>query len=150
MKLTRSGEYAVRCVVYLAQQPQGSLCLLEDISKIQEVPKHLSAKILQTLVKGNIVKSSRGTGGGYTLAKPADEITLLEVIECIEGPICLNYCLKDDECLKQNSPSKTECCPIHTVWMEAQNKLREVLGSYKMDELARNTACTLDNRGYGI
>ena len=150
MKLTKSGEYAVRCVVYLAQQPEGSLSPLEDISRVQEVPKHLSAKVLQTLARGGIVKSSRGTGGGYTLARPAGEITLLNVIECIEGPICLNYCLKDGECLRQENPLRSESCPIHNVWEEAQNKFREVLGSYKIDELARKTACPLDNRGYGI
>ncbi len=146
MKLTRSGEYAIRCMIYLAQQPQGSVCLLEDISEAQEVPKYLTAKVLQTLVKADIIKSSRGVGGGYALAKSASQISLLDIVECIEGPIYLNACTHNKECQRQKKSSQDKLCPVNKVWEEAQATLREVLHSHKIDDLARKA---MDDNGGG-
>jgi Rrf2 family protein len=125
-------------MIYLAQQPIGSVSLLEDISNAQEVPKYLTAKVLQTLVKGDIIRSSRGVGGGYALARPASKISLLDVVECIEGPIYLNTCLQNEECSKEKKSLKDRVCPVNNVWREARTKLRDVLHSHKIDVLAKN------------
>ncbi len=147
MKLTRSGEYAIRCMIYLAQQPRGSVSLLEDISKAQDVPKFLTAKVLRTLVKADIIRSSRGVGGGYALARPASQISLLDVVESVEGPIYLNTCLQNEECSKEKKSLKDMVCPVNNVWREARNKLREVLHSHKIDVLANKAMNPADNCG---
>lgn len=144
MKLTRSGEYAIRCMIYLAQQPDGSVSLLEDISKAQEVPKFLTAKVLRTLVKGDIIRSSRGAGGGYALARSASDISMLDIVECVQGPIYLNSCVQNEECSKGNKSLKDKVCPLNNVWQEAQTKLRDVLHSHKIDDLARKAMSSAD------
>ncbi len=136
MKLTKAGDYALRCILYLAKQPEGTVSLLSSICKSQASPKFLTAKVLQRLSQGGIVKSSRGAGGGYMLAKPASEISVLDVIECVEGPICLNYCTNTSECERESS------CPIHLVWKEAQEKLKETLSSYNFENLTDSVTIT--------
>jgi len=130
MKLTRAGEYAIRCVLYLAKQPKGSVSLLGDICEKEDSPKFLTAKVLQRLVQGGILHSSRGAGGGYSLAKDSKKISMLDVVECIEGTLCMNDCLREGGC------DIIEKCSVHPVWTEAQNKFREVLASYNFYILA--------------
>src|SRR5512147_1501351 len=111
MKLTRGGEYAIRGVLYLAQQNDGKVNMLSAIAKAQDVPPRFLAKIFQALAKAGIVKSHRGAKGGFSLARPASDVTLKDVIEAIEGPLFLNVCLAvPGEC------SREALCPIHSVW----------------------------------
>ena len=93
LQLTRDGEYAVRAILHLSSQPVGQVTLVNEIAEAQDVPKSYLSKIMQHLVKSGLVKSRRGARGGFILAKPADQITLREAIEAIEGPIHLNVCL---------------------------------------------------------
>lgn len=132
MKLTRGGEYGIRGVLYLAQQEEGKVSMLSAIAKAQDVPPRFLAKIFQALAKGGVVKSHRGAKGGFSLAKPASDITIKDVIEAVEGPIYLNVCLAaPGECSRQ------ALCPIHSVWEEAQEKMMSVLNRKNFAELAR-------------
>lgn len=131
MQLSRSGEYGVRAMVYLAMQPDGRLVGLKEIAQAQEVPAPYLAKILRTLVNRRLVKSSRGVGGGFSLAKHAAEITMRQVIEAIEGPIALNRCVLPGGC------PRIPRCSVHCVWMEAQARVMELLDGANMADLAR-------------
>jgi Rrf2 family iron-sulfur cluster assembly transcriptional regulator len=132
VKLTRGGEYGIRGVLYLAQQEEGKVSMLSAIAKTQEVPPRFLAKIFQALAKGGIVKSHRGAKGGFSLARPASEVTIKDVIEAVEGPIFLNVCLAvPGEC------NREALCPIHTVWEEAQEKMMAVLNQKNFAELAK-------------
>ncbi len=134
LQLTRDGEYAVRAVVYLASQSEGKVSLISEISETQEVPKSYLSKIMQHLVRSGLVKSRRGAKGGFILARPADQITLRQTIEAMEGPIHLNVCL-----IKKGECHRDDFCPVHPVWRDAQSKLIEVLDSKTMADLARDT-----------
>ncbi len=132
MKLTRGGEYGIRGVLYLAGQDDGRISMLSAIAKAQDVPPRFLAKIFQALAKAGVVKSHRGAKGGFSLARPASEITIKDVIEAIEGPIYLNVCLMGDgEC------SRDKICPMHEVWEEAQEKMMGVLARANFADLAR-------------
>lgn len=132
MKLTRGGEYGIRGVLYLAKQEEGRVSMLSAIAKDQDVPPRFLAKIFQALAKAGLVKSHRGAKGGFSLARPAAEITIRDVIEAIEGPIHLNVCLvADGEC------TRDQICPIHAVWEEAQDSMLGVLAKKSFAELAR-------------
>lgn len=133
LQLTRDGEYAVRAVLYLASQPEGKVSLVNEISEAQDVPRSYLSKIMQHLTKAGLVRSRRGAKGGFILARPANEITLRETIEAIEGPIHLNVCL-----IKKGECSRDEVCPVHPIWKEAQRKLFEVLESKNMAELVKD------------
>ena len=132
MKLTRGGEYGIRGVLYLAKQDEGKVSMLSAIAKDQDVPPRFLAKIFQALAKAGIVKSHRGAKGGFSLARPAVEITVRDVIEAIEGPVNLNVCLvAAGECTRDHF------CPVHSVWESAQEKMLGILSQANFSDLAR-------------
>lgn len=130
MQITRAAEYAIRGVLYLCSQPEGSVCLLNEISEKQGIPSSFLSKIFQNLAKGGMVSSFRGTGGGFTLIKDPTEITLLDVVEAVEGEICLNVCLTNGS-VCENRPT----CPVHSVWCDAQEHLVTLLRSRNFADL---------------
>jgi Rrf2 family protein len=132
MQLTRSGEYGLKGVLFLARQPREKFVLLSEISKYQHIPEPFLAKIFQRLSKAGLLRSARGSKGGFCLGKPAGSITMREVIETIDGPIALNRCLRrEGEC------DEERLCPIYEVWSKAQNQLLEILDSTTVEDLAR-------------
>ncbi len=106
MELTRKGEYAIRGMIYLAQQPPGKVSLISEIALACDVPQTFLAKIFQSFAKIGIINSSRGTGGGFVLGRPAASITLRQVVEAVEGPIVPNRCLIDRGISDGVSPAK--------------------------------------------
>lgn len=131
MELTRKGEYAIRGIVYLAAQPEDKVCLLSDIAAAVEVPATFLAKIFQQFSKIGLVKSYRGTGGGFVLGRPSDKITMLEVVEAVEGPIIPNRCVvSPGEC------ARDAFCNVHPVWKRVQDKVRDVLAGVTLKDLA--------------
>ena len=132
MVITRATEYAIRTVIFLAQQPQDEIVLKKDICRTQDVTPAFLTKILQPLIKVGIVNSQRGVGGGFLLAKDPTKITLLDILQAEEGPLRLNHCLvEEDVCLRENH------CSAHEIWAEAQGKMIEVLKGYSVEELVR-------------
>ena len=135
MELTRKGEYAIRGIIYLAQQPPGKMSLISEIAEAVDAPQTFLAKIFQNFAKLGIVNSYRGTGGGFTLGRLPSDITLREVVEAVEGPIIPNRCLtgkggcdKDNECL------------VHPVWRKVQSQIVQILEGVTIEELAKKNA----------
>src|SRR4051794_7418445 len=93
MELTRKGEYAIRGIIFLAQQPEGKVAFVSEIAEATEVPQSFLAKIFQSFAKLGLVNSYRGTGGGFIIGRRPELITLREVVEAVEGPIMPNRCL---------------------------------------------------------
>src|SRR5512135_1502464 len=94
MQITRETDYAIRCVYYLAGKKSG-VTMVDEISKEMNIPKSFLAKILQKLAKASLVKSYRGVKGGFELSRAPEEISLLGVIEAIQGPVAMNICALD-------------------------------------------------------
>lgn len=131
MELTRKGEYAIRGIVYLAGKPLDKVCLLSDIATAVDVPPTFLAKIFQQFSKIGLVKSFRGTGGGFMLGRAPENITLLEVVEAVEGPIIPNRCVVTPlDC------GRSGYCNVHPVWKNVQGKVRGVLESVSLKDLA--------------
>lgn len=131
MRLTRAAEYGIRALLHLALQPPDKICFISEISLGQDVPEKFLAKILQTLSRGGLVKSHRGVKGGFSLARPALEVTLKDIIECLEGPFCMNTCL-----IGSDACDRSPRCPVHPVWKEAQERFLDVLGGTSIKSLA--------------
>lgn len=108
-------------LISLARRGPGETVMLEEISREEESPASFLGKIFQSLARAGLVRSVRGSGGGFTLAKPADQITLLEVFEAIEGKLALQRC-------QQTVPGceRQEGCALCGVFEEAQDQVREV------------------------
>ncbi len=130
MVITRATEYAVRAVIFLAQQPKDSIVLKKDICRTQEVTPAFLTKIFQPLIKAGIVNSQRGVGGGFLLAKDPSEINMLDILEAEEGKLKLNHCLIDTDFCQRDA-----YCSAHEVWYDAQREMAEVLKRYSIADL---------------
>lgn len=131
MRLTRGTDYGARGVIYLAKQPVNAVALVGDIAREEGVPESYLAKIFQDLAKGGILRSHRGAKGGFSLARPADSITLREIIESVEGPIALSRCLAPYE-----SCDRQDTCALYAVLSRAQEQLLSDLGRVTVQEMA--------------
>lgn len=132
MELTRKGEYAIRGILYLAGLPQGKVALISEIAETAEVPKSFLSKIFQSFAKIGLVNSARGTGGGFTLARPPAKITLREVVEAVEGPIVPNRCL-----IGQGTCDKDSTCSVHPVWRRVQTEVVAILDGITLEDLVK-------------
>lgn len=118
MQITRQADYAVRAVLHLARTGGTERAATSIIAKEQNIPASFLAKIISQLSIAGLLHTSRGARGGVTLARDPHEITLLEVVEAIDGPIQLN------ECVANNSTCTfEENCPIRPVWCDVQDQL---------------------------
>lgn len=122
MIITRATEYAIRAVLYLAQQPTGQVVLKRDICTTQDITPAFLTKILQPLIKANIVGSQRGVTGGFFLRREPEDISLLDILQAEEGPIYLNRCLIHEETCDRSC-----FCPVHDVWHEVRDAMRDSL-----------------------
>lgn len=132
MKITRASEYAMLGLLALSRRPAGSVEMVDVLAHEEGVPTSFLGKIFQSLSRARIVKSARGSGGGFSLVRTPDEITVLEVIEAVEGPIALQRCLDtDSDCTHR------EGCALCGLFSEAQDRVKEVFGRTSVAELTR-------------
>lgn len=117
MQITRQADYAVRAILHLARSGD-TRTATSTIAEEQRIPPSFLAKIISQLSIAGLLHTSRGARGGVTLARDAKEISLLEVIEAIDGPIQLNECVGDT-----SNCSFDDECPLRPVWCEAQEQL---------------------------
>jgi Rrf2 family protein len=128
LRLTRAADYAVRAMIHIGSLPKNSVALKDDIAEAQHIPPSFMAKILRQLVKTGLLRSARGVHGGFGLARAADAINLLQIVEGIEGPIRLND--------SKGSPDG----PLSTVWLEAQNQMIALLRRTTLEALLATPA----------
>jgi Rrf2 family iron-sulfur cluster assembly transcriptional regulator len=134
VKLTKGTDYGLRGILYLARQPQGKIALVTDIARSEGVPESYLAKIFQDLARGGVLVSHRGAKGGFSLVRSLKDVSLLEVIEAIEGPIALQPCLDD----RQGCEHIAEC-GVSDVIRRAQSEMIRVLESTSLENLLEQT-----------
>lgn len=130
MQITRQADYALRAMLYLARLEPNERAATSKIAEEQEIPPSFLAKIISQLSIAGLIHTSRGAHGGVSLARKPKEISLLEVVEAIDGPISLNECVHDPSVC-----SFGDNCPIHEVWCEAKEELVRKLGASTFDKL---------------
>jgi len=118
MKITHEADYATRAILHLSRTQTDKLIPTNEIAKRQNIPSSFLAKIIVQLSIAGLLHTSRGANGGVKLARKPQNITLLEVIEAIDGPIRLNICVENEsDCIFENN------CPMQAVWCDAQNEM---------------------------
>ena len=132
MQVTRAVEYGAMGLICLARRAPGQTVMLEEISREEEAPASFLGKIFQSLARAGLVRSVRGSGGGFALARPAEQITLLEVFEAIEGKLALQRC-------QQATPSceRQEGCGLCSVFEQAQDQVKDVFARTTIAELVK-------------
>lgn len=129
MRITHEADYAIR-VTYCLGLAQGKQCA-KEISESTGVTLRFALKILRKLTQHGITKSYKGVAGGYELNRAPSEISLGEIIECIDGPIAINHCLSNEfQCTRVGNPNQ---CDFHRVFSEINKSLRQELCSITMD-----------------
>lgn len=118
MQITRQADYAMRAVLYLAKLGPERRAATSQIALEQNIPPSFLAKIVSQLSVAGLLQTSRGARGGVSLARAPEDISILEVVEAIDGPILLNECVADT-----SSCVFGENCPMRTVFCDAQAEL---------------------------
>lgn len=134
MLVTRETDYAVRTVLYLAKNPDHQASAT-DIAKAMHIPKSFLAKILQRLVRSRILTSSRGARGGFQLVPSPSEISILSIMEAIQGPACINVCAVD-----KRRCGLSDTCMVHPIWVDMREEVEARLRYQTIDKLIANNA----------
>jgi Rrf2 family protein len=134
MQLTRAADYAIRVMTHLAAMPSGTRFSRTELAEVAGCPEQFLSKVLQNLTRAGLVVSHRGNTGGFELPDTQRSVSVLEVVEAVEGPIHLNLCLgADAACPRQPS------CAAHVIWFDAQRAMTDVLRATSISQLAERT-----------
>lgn len=118
MQITRQADYAVRAVLYLAKLGSDRRAATSQIAQEQQIPPSFLAKIVSQLSVAGLLQTSRGARGGVSLAKSPEQISVLEVVEAIDGPILLNECVSSSGVCQFG-----DSCHLRPLWCDAQAEL---------------------------
>jgi Rrf2 family protein len=130
MQITRQADYALRAMLFLARLDANQRAATSRIADEMEIPPSFLAKIISQLSIAGLIHTSRGARGGVSLAHKPEDISLLDVVEAIDGPITLNDCTQDPDIC-----SFGDTCPLHEVWCETQAELVNKLRASTFDKL---------------
>ena len=131
MQLTRAADYAVRVMIHLAALSEDERPSLPELARAADAPESFLSKVLQSLAHAGLISSRRGQAGGFQISERGRAATMREVIEAIDGAICLNVCL-----MHGRSCGRKTWCPAHTVWAQAQQAMLAVLSKATIAGLA--------------
>lgn len=127
--LRREESYAVHALMHVCESP--GLASAEIAQRLQIPPAFLS-KVLTKLSKVGLIASREGRGGGVWLRVPPEQISLLTVVEALSGPLTMDTCQIKELCTTEQRRGR---CPLKRVWLESNDQVRRVLGSYTLDQL---------------
>jgi len=129
MQFTKAEAYGIFGVLYLADQPNGKVTPLSEISENQSVPEKFLAKIFQSLSKSGLIRSHRGVKGGFSLGRDPEDISVREIVENIQGPYFIAKCLQNENICDR------EICSLKVLLEKAQSALMEVFGNHTVADL---------------
>lgn len=132
MKLSTRTRYGTRLMLELALNYGKGPVLLKDISKSQEISSKYLGQLIIPLKIGGLIKSSRGSHGGYFLSRSPKDINLIEIVEAVDGPLSLVECVNNPDICNRSSS-----CVTKDIWTEIGNKLSETLKSYSLQQLIK-------------
>jgi Rrf2 family protein len=130
--LPKTAEYALRAVVWLAGEP-GRRAAAEPLAERTKIPRRYLHKVLQAMVHGGLVDSQPGPGGGYALCLPADEISILDVVNTVAPLERIRHC-------PLGLPTHTKLCPLHKELDRVYAEIEKAFGRVTVAELLRSTS----------
>lgn len=129
---SQTSEYAIRALSILARYPREQFVLVGTLATTADLPHHYLSKILQNLVRMQILESRKGSKGGFRLARDPDQITLYEVVNAIENLGQTRRCL-----LGQAECSDDRACPLHEFWVKQTGSYLDTLQKTSLGDLVR-------------
>ncbi len=135
MKISTRGRYGVRILLDLARHAEGAPRLIREISSAEQISAKYISRLIIDLRRAGFVSSVRGARGGFLLAKDPAELTLLEIIETMEGPLSVVECVQMPE-----SCERHDCCAPHAVWENLNAEIRAAMSRITLQEMLETTS----------
>ena len=132
MKITQEADYGIRVVIYLCKLGYGEKVEAKVISEKEGIPLRFLLKLLRKLIQADILRSYRGVKGGYAINKLPEQINLKNVIEAIDGPICVNRCVVEPNFCNLK---RSGVCIVHRAMAKVQKNLNAELESINFKQL---------------
>jgi Rrf2 family protein len=130
--VSRGADYALRAMLDVASQVEGSRTVTEEIAQRQEIPGAFLSKVVAQLTQSGLLRTQRGASGGVFLGRAAEEINLRQVVEAVQGPVVLNLCTGPyDGC------PRADTCPANPWFRHVQQSLTEMLDQATLAEIVR-------------
>lgn len=133
MKISTKGRYGLRVLLDIATHQDHGPVILRDISKRQEISEKYLWQVINPMKSAGFVASARGAKGGYTLARNIDEITLLDVVTALEGPVCVVDCVDAPE-----GCSRSTGCVTRDVWKQVEESIKETMAGITLKKLVKD------------
>ena len=131
MIYSRSAEYAIRAFVHLARVPDGRFAMVKQIAEEEEIPTHFLAKILQQLARKGLLRSSKGPTGGFSLRQSPQEVSLLNIVEALDGLQEYQRCASGLAECNDDMP-----CGMHESWKALRSRIIEYLEGTSIADVA--------------
>ncbi|MGH9558877.1 MAG: RrF2 family transcriptional regulator [Bryobacteraceae bacterium] len=132
MIYSKSAEYAIRAMVHMAALPPGEFALVKQIATEGAIPEHFLAKILQGLARDGFLKSSKGPGGGFRLNIAPEEISMMKIVEAVDGAGRYDRCIGGSPECNDRAP-----CGMHDSWTALRSRIMDYLGKTSIADLAK-------------
>jgi Rrf2 family protein len=133
MIYSRSAEYAIRAFVHLASVPEGKYAMVKQIAEDASIPSHFLAKILQQLARKGFLRSSKGPTGGFSLRMPASEVSLIMIVDAVDGLADYERCPAGLAECNDHAP-----CGMHDSWKALRSRIMEYLERTSIEDLAKS------------
>ncbi len=130
MIYSRSAEYAIRAFVHLTQVPEGKYAMVKNIAREEGIPAHFLAKILQQLARKGLLRSSKGPTGGFHLRQKPEEISLMRIVEALDGLADFEKCASGLAECNDEQP-----CGMHDSWTALRKRIMEYLESTSIADI---------------
>ena len=130
MKISTKGRYGLRILLDLALNDSEKPRMIRDISESQHISEKYISRLIIELRKAGMVKSIRGSKGGYRISREPKEITLLDVVEVMEGPVSIVDCVSARDCCP-----RIASCVTREIWTELNSQIREALQKITLQEI---------------
>jgi len=130
MQFTKAEEYGILGVVHLATKQRGQITPLSEVSEARDIPEKFLAKIFQSLTRSGVVQSHRGVRGGFSLSRAAEDISLGDILESIQGPYHLLKCTADE-----TTCVKSPVCGLRSILVEAEQCLLRAFAGHSLADL---------------
>jgi Rrf2 family protein len=140
MKLSTKGRYGLRLMIDLAAHYGEGPVLLREIAKREEISEKYLSNLVNPLKSRGLVEATRGVHGGYVLGKSPAEITMREIVEVLEGPLCLVDCVE-----KPSACNRVPVCVARDLWSEVSRGMSQILGKYTLAEMVVRQKAKRDN-----
>jgi len=131
-RISRKLDYGIQLMVALAKETEGSPIPTAKLSEMLDIPLPFLHQIGHSLMQAGLIKASPGPRGGIKLSQPAEDISVLSIAESLEGKICLNSCISENDVCQ-----KIDDCTAKTMWSTMQDQIVNFLGEINLDILAK-------------